>query len=160
MTPFAARALDRGLSGLLVAYLRLIDTTFNANPRASRVDRTSPYVARAIDDIATRAGLVTNRQDVADLVRAELNERVDEWIAAAQRATGGATLGYEGERDGVTVPLLRRPEAGPWNPFTCLNSLRDVEPTVKLILDGRGPGADADRPFVPMPKKLPAATGG
>jgi hypothetical protein len=160
VTPFAARALDRGLSGLLVAYLRLIDTTFNANLRASRVDRTSPYVAQAIEDIATRAGQVTNRQDVANLVRAELNERVDEWIASAQRATGGATLGYQGEKDGVTVPLLQRPDVGPWSPFTCLNSLRDVEPTVKLILDGRGPGADADRPFVPVPKKPTAATDG
>jgi hypothetical protein len=55
-------------------------------------------------------------------------------------------LGYDEERDGVTVGLLRRPCLDPWDDFTCLNSLRDVEPTVGLIFhDG---GLDADASFV------------
>ncbi len=35
----------------------------------------------------------------------------------------------------VASTLLKDPERGNWQPFTCLNSLRDVEPTVYLILD-------------------------
>jgi hypothetical protein len=30
--------------------------------------------------------------------------------------------------------LLQKPSVEPWGLFTCLNSLRDVEPTVHLIL--------------------------
>lgn len=55
-------------------------------------------------------------------------------------------LGYDEERDGVTVGLLNRPGLDPWDDFTCLNSLRDVEPNVGLIFhDG---GLDADPGFV------------
>ena len=55
-------------------------------------------------------------------------------------------LGYDEERDGITVGLLHRPGLEPWDDFTCLNSLRDVEPNVGLILhDG---GLDDDPTFV------------
>jgi hypothetical protein len=39
------------------------------------------------------------------------------------------------KKDGVTVGLLRRPSLDPWDDFTCLNSLREVEPTAGPILD-------------------------
>ena len=34
----------------------------------------------------------------------------------------------------MTIGLAAPAGAEPWDEFTCLNSLRDVEPTVKLIL--------------------------
>ena len=40
------------------------------------------------------------------------------------------------------------PEAGRWQPFTCLNSLRDVEPTVNLLLDEEEVDGDVGRPWV------------
>ena len=55
-------------------------------------------------------------------------------------------LGYDEERDGITAGLLKRPGMEAWDDFTCLNSLRDVEPNVGLILhDG---GLDTDPNFV------------
>jgi hypothetical protein len=67
-------------------------------------------------------------------------------LGEAQKNVGGRILGYDDERDGVTVGLLRRPGLDPWDDFTCLNSLRDVEPTVGLIFhDG---GLDEDPTFV------------
>jgi len=79
-------------------------------------------------------------------LKAELNERLDEWLAQAQRAAGGRVLGYDEQRDGITVGLLNRPGLDPLDDFTCLNSLRDVEPNVGLIFhDG---GLDADPHFV------------
>lgn len=52
----------------------------------------------------------------------------------SQRLAGqGARLSYE-RRDGSTIPLLAKPDGSSWGAFTCLNSLRDVEPTVALIL--------------------------
>ena len=67
------------------------------------------------------------------------------WLKLEQNV-GGHILGYDDERDGVTVGLLNRPSLKQWDDFTCLNSLRDVEPTVGLIFhDG---GLDEDPTFV------------
>jgi len=146
VTPFALGAISRGLTALLVSCIRLQGTEFNANKQAARIDRNHPYVKAAIDLIARRAHLVGDGAAVEQLVRAELNERLDQWLAEAQKNVGGRMLGYGEERDGVTVGLLRRPGLDPWDDFTCLNSLRDVEPTVGLIFhDG---GLDDDAGFV------------
>ena len=40
VAPFAARALDRGLSALLVALVRLADKKFNSNGAAAILDRS------------------------------------------------------------------------------------------------------------------------
>jgi Helicase conserved C-terminal domain len=147
VTPFAPGALSRGLTALLVACVRLQGTEFNANQRASRVDRNHPYVKEAVQTILRRAeqvGSVDNKF-LANL-EAELNDRLDQWLAEAQQTSGGRILGYDEQRDGVTVGLLHRPGLDPWDDFTCLNSLRDVEPNVGLIFhDG---GLDADPGFV------------
>lgn len=147
VTPFASGALSRGLTALLVSCVRLQGTEFNANKRASRIDRNHPYVKEAVRTILRRAELVGSgdAQFVSNL-KAELDERLDEWLAEAQRATGGRVLGYDEERDGITVGLLKRPGLDMWDDFTCLNSLREVEPNVGLIFhDG---GLDADPSFV------------
>jgi hypothetical protein len=46
--------------------------------------------------------------------------------------------GTEDVSKGEMVPLLSQPAVENWQPFTCLNSLRDVEPTVKFIVDDSG----------------------
>ena len=82
---------------------------------------------------------------MVDYVRAELQSKVDLWQAEAQNTTGGRTLAYDlprgagtGGQRGTTVNLLFRPGLERWEAFTCLNSLREVEPTVKLIIDDGG----------------------
>ena len=147
VTPFAAGALSRGLTALLVSCVRLQGTEFNANERASRIDRNHPYVKEAMKTILRRAELVGSgdAQFLSNL-KAELNDRLDQWLAEAQNHAGGRILGYDEKRDSVTVGLLNRPGLEPWDDFTCLNSLRDVEPNVGLIFhDG---GLDADPGFV------------
>jgi hypothetical protein len=147
VTPFALGALSRGLTALLVSCVRLQGTEFNSNKRASRIDRNHPYVQEAVKTILRRAELVGNTDDdFIKNLKTELNDRLDQWLAEAQKTAGGRVLGFDEERDGVTVGLLRRPGLDPWDDFTCLNSLRDVEPTVGLIFhDG---GLDADPSFV------------
>jgi hypothetical protein len=147
VTPFASGALSRGLTALLVSCVRLRGTEFNANKKASRIDRNHPYVQEAVTTILRRAELVGpgDAQFISTL-KAELNERLDRWLAEAQQTAGGRVLGYDEERDGITVGLLNRPGLEAWDDFTCLNSLRDVEPNVGLIFhDG---GLDADPNFV------------
>ena len=145
VTPYSAGALQRGLAGLLVSLVRLRGTEFNTNDRAGMFQASHPYVAEAIEVIARRAALVGDGPEVADFVRAELQSKVDLWQAEAQNTTGGRTLAYDlprgagtGGQRGTTVNLLFRPGLERWEPFTCLNSLREVEPTVKLIVDDGG----------------------
>ena len=146
VTPFAPGAMSRGLTALLISLVRHRGTEFNANDRANRIDRNHPYVQQALEIIARRAHAVGNGAAVEERVRAELQERLDRWLAEAQRTAGGRVLGYDEQRDGVTVPLLNRPGLDAWDDFTCLNSLRDVEPTVGLILDDGG--LDDETPYV------------
>jgi hypothetical protein len=138
VTPFAPGAISRGLTALLVACVRQQGTEFNANDRAQRIDRQHPSVQAAVELIARRAHLVGHGAAVEQQVRAELNDRLDQWLAEAQKAAGGRVLAYDEKKDGVTVGLLNRPSLDGWNDFTCLNSLREVEPTAGLILDDGG----------------------
>ena len=146
VTPFALGAMSRGLTALLVASVRLQGTNFNANTRAMQIERNHPIVQAALEMIARRASLVGHDSTIEPLVRAELSERLDQWLAEAHNTAGGRQLGYHEEPNGLTIGLLHRPGLDPWDDFTCLNSLRDVEPSVGLVLDDRG--LDDDPSFV------------
>ena len=139
VTPFAPRALDRGLAALLTSYVRLTGTEFSRNDTAGDVMKADaiPYFAEAFNDIARRAEEVTYGSEAAARVRPALEKLQAYWLRKASRLPN---LGYKTRNDGKTLGLLRDPERGRWEPFTCLNSLRDVEPTVNLILDERGLG--------------------
>jgi len=133
LTPFAARALDRGLTALLVSLVRLQSETFNENRRAGAVTGDHPNVARALAAIAARAERILGSPQMARRVRAMLDGRLEQWLARAD-ATGGFQLTYREQKDGVSVPLLERAGQSPWGLFTCPSSLREVEAQVGLIL--------------------------
>lgn len=137
VTPFAPRALDRGLSALLVAAARLSGFPFNGNADASKIVPLHELILSAKENICLRAAEVEG-SDASDTVKKGLSDRIDVWEARAQRMTGGATLGYKTRNDGKTFGLLQHAGSDPWQDFTCLNSLRDVEPMVNLILDNYG----------------------
>jgi len=63
-----------------------------------------------------------------------LNARLDEWLR--QTRLPSSQLTYSTKR-GALIPLLTRPEDrdGDWKIFTTLNSMRDVEAPIRLILD-------------------------
>ncbi|MCS7055268.1 MAG: DISARM system helicase DrmA [Thermoflexales bacterium] len=138
VTPFSPRALDRGVSALLVSLIRLAGDDFNANDRAAALDLNHPLVVRACEQITRRALDVTGKQTVEVLVKQMLQHALKTWLREAQTASsGGARLGYKADFDGRTRNLLKPAEAqlgSGWHIFTCLNSLRDVEPSVNLVL--------------------------
>ncbi|WP_417384170.1 DISARM system helicase DrmA [Gimesia sp.] len=150
VTPFSPGSLQRGLAGLLVSMVRLRGTEFNPNESAARITTSNPYIQDAIDTIAKRAELIGDGTVTGDFCRAELLKKADLWQAEAQNTTGGRTLTYrepfgEGSKKGTTVNLLHSPGLERWEEFTCLNSLREVEPPVKFILsDGGLDGRDSD----------------
>jgi len=150
VTPFSPGALQRGLAGLLVSLVRLRGTEFNPNDTASRITTGDPYVQESIETIAKRAELIGDGPKTGDYCRAEFLSKADIWQAEAQNTAGGRTLTYkqvfgEGAKKGTTVSLLSSPGLERWEEFTCLNSLREVEPSVKFIIsDGGLDGAVGD----------------
>jgi hypothetical protein len=136
VTPFAPRALDRGLAALLTSYIRLTGTEFSKNEAAGHAGDASALFEDAINSIIQRAE-GTNNSDAVEHVRQDLLRLQQYWQKQANKVP---VLGYRDRRDSKTIALLKNPEQGKWEPFTCLNSLRDVEPSINLVIDERGLG--------------------
>jgi hypothetical protein len=151
VTPFAPRALDRGLSAVLVALVRLSSGRFNDNDGAARILRDDEALALAIQTIARRAALVDESKQTEDVTRALLERRIDEWLAAAEPKPGAGKLVYKAFREPTGRPLLEPAGLTNWKTFTCLGSLRDVEPTAELVLTDGGLDEEA-RPFGRRPE--------
>ena len=139
VTPFAPRALDRGLAALLTSLVRLSGPTLNKNDAAGKVTEATQLFDEAIAIITRRASQITNDAEAVERVLTDLEKLRHYWL---QKAKTIPALGYKKQQDSITLGLLKEPERGKWEPFTCLNSLRDVEPTVNLILDERSLGDD------------------
>ncbi|MBO0783833.1 MAG: helicase, partial [Ktedonobacteraceae bacterium] len=133
VTPFAPRALDRGLAALLTSIVRLSGPQFNKNDAAGNLTPDNRYLTNAIATITTRAEEVDS--EAAAYIGDDLQRLKDHWLREIEEKP---RLGYETQRDGTTLGLLKEPQRGQWEPFTCLNSLRNVEPNVRLILDEHG----------------------
>lgn len=132
LTPFAPRAIDRALTGVFSSIVRLDGLEFDPNNGAARVDPTHPIVKEAMGRIIERAHDVTQRQDLRQLVENELKELVHDW--AHEVGQPDRLYGYRSRKDGKTVGLLKVPSSDPWDRFTVLTSMRDVEPSAGLIL--------------------------
>jgi len=142
VTPFSARALDRGLSGVLVALMRLWDERLNANDRAGVLQDGDPLMPTVFDKLALRAENATQDKLAGERVLSMLKSRRDEWLKRVHnQIEHKLTYRFEG---GATVGLLDHPATGQWEMFTCLDSLRDVEGTVDLVLDSRPSGLKVD----------------
>ena len=139
VTPFAPRALDRGLTGTMVSCLRLSNEDYNPNLGAGRMDSVSkPEVGGIKQVVSRRGGRVTGVTSVGKLAEAMVGERCDEWVKEATR--GGRRLGYEAGRkrkagEDDIAALLKRPGLHPWDRFTVPLSLREVEAGVRLIMN-------------------------
>lgn len=135
VTPFAPRAMDRGLSGTFLSLLRLEDEDLNPNLGAmALVSSAHPEALRERGRISNRAWKVTDRTQVRDRADGMLADLIDQWVREATR--GGRRLGYETEsRQGDVVALLKKPGTHAWDKFTIPMSMREVEPGVGLIMD-------------------------
>jgi hypothetical protein len=138
VTPFSPRALDRGLSGVYVSQVRLMSEEFNANEDAGRVTWPNALLDAAEKEISHRAGLVAISGKTEDLTLNMLKSRRDEWLNRVSATAGGATLTYRMRRTGRSLPLLKQPTEKGDGYFFCLNSLRDVEPQIRLVLNDHG----------------------
>ena len=135
VTPFSERALDKGLTGVLVAAVRHGSGDWNANQSARNLNRPDERIAAHVQAIAERAEAVTGDLSAADLTTSMANQRLDAWERErALRPELSYTL-----RTADDVALLARPEAGEWSMWTCPNSLRDTEVQANLQIIEKDP---------------------
>ncbi len=134
VTPFSPRALDRGLSAVLVALARQDPhhPSWNPNEGAQSVALTGPDMDDIVERIIARAELVTSDVTTGDFVRDLLQARLDRW--RSEQARTGSTLGYAADPKKAIAPLLDVPGIASWGLFTCPWSLRETEPNVNLII--------------------------
>ncbi|WP_327045414.1 DISARM system helicase DrmA [Microbispora sp. NBC_01189] len=163
VTPYTARALDRGATGAFVAAVRNVEEAHSRNRDAEDVKLDSDVVSRIAGRIVARAEVVGGPR-ARQAVDERLKMLIDLWNAAK---TGPARLGYERKKSTtkeIVDGLLHRAGNGPWDPRTVGNSMRETENEINLLLppdDGifLGPvgapewsflagaaGADADEP--------------
>ena len=134
VTPFAPRALDRGLTGAMVSLLRLENEELNPNEGAQALDSPVKDSASKVREVVSeRAWKVKDKtaKTTADSMAAE---RIDKWVKEAIKP--GRSLGYEKrQKRGDLAALLKKPGASAWDEFTVPMSMREVEPGVRLVMD-------------------------
>lgn len=131
VTPFSARALDRGLTGTFVSLVRLQNEVLNADNSANQFNRNRDQFKEIKDVLKNRAERLTSKKEFGQLVNDMLDQRADNW--ASKTNLPSAHLTYATKK-GVNIPLLKRPDKKDRSLFSCLNSLRDVEQQINLIL--------------------------
>ena len=139
VTPFAPRALDRGLTGTMVSLMRLENEDLNPNEGAAKLG--SSDVQKAVDfvqdQLGQRAWKIVNKVAMNN-IKKMISDRIDRWVKEAKRP--GRILGYEKKhRQGTVAPLLKKPGLAFWDTFTVPMSMREVEPGVRLIMDDHPP---------------------
>ncbi len=161
VTPFAARALDRGLAGAVVALARHLRPELTppagagaiASHRAALEEDLLQVVAERVRRFPFGAGEASVAREEADEERRERQRAVEmrirslleawERLAAEQRKVGGALCYQRHEEGAKGQPLLRdmldTEAKGPAAEFRAPRSMRDVEPeTLLRIVDFPG----------------------
>lgn len=144
VTPFAARALDRGLSGALVGLIRASDFRLNDNGGAAKLEDTDPLMKGAKEYLANRAESVMDDRTVGKNVADMVERRREEWLRRKRNAQT-YKLTYD-TKTKDSVGLLTLPGPDNWDIFTCMNSLRDVEGMTCLMLSEKAPAPAGSSP--------------
>jgi len=131
ITPFSARALDRGLTGTFVSAVRLAEKVFNAEESAKDFDKNAEYVKNINEVIKDRGEKVNRNTETGKLINAMLVERMDNWEKVKNQTEFKVT--YRSKKQN-SIQLLKDPQMNERSIFTCLNSLRDVEQGINLLL--------------------------
>jgi len=152
VTPFSARALDRGFAGALVALARHLEPALTPPRGAERIaDVRAALEPRLLDAFAGRVeqqafGEDDEREERIRSVQDRVGDLLDSWRRVLDDYQGdGVELQYQRHELRQPKPLLRemleeRFETEHHRKFRANRSLRDVEPEVNLYLhDLRAP---------------------
>jgi len=155
LTPFSGPALERGLSGTLVAMARLGDPGMTAPTSAMEIETHRQYAEACVEALAERGGRQPRGNDDAIQMRESLRDRGEKVIEAWQKLVKVARHEAAGKRSyspfdkdkTAGKPLLYTViDDNPPEPnsddarFAAPTSMRDVEPSVHLWLERRSLG--------------------
>lgn len=132
VTPFAPRALDRGLAGVLASLLRLCGPDWNSNDGAQRVDPTDPRATRARKAICERADDQIGHR-ATDVLGERVTSLLQAWRNEAEVGQRNLVYRRRGRSD-ADVSLLQEPGMEGWSQWTVPTSMRNVEAAVPLAL--------------------------
>lgn len=152
VTPFARRALDKGLTALMVAEARHTDPAWNPNGAAQTVPVNQPPFDPIAAALRHRADLVAGPAAAAE-VDSLVKTRRDKW--SKQQKAPGVTLTYARGR-GDAINLLQTAESGSTGEFVVPNSLREVEIGANLLLREDDPSDNPTAPYPDPPSPPPA----
>jgi hypothetical protein len=140
VTPFSRRAIDRGLTAVVVALIRheaahrALGGDTNPESGAQRAPVTDPALRKELDWVVERVKRVEPDPAIAAEVGMKINDLLDLWAERQRSAIKhSAPLSYKGRR-GATAALLSQPVPYQWNRWFAPNSLRETEHTINLIL--------------------------
>lgn len=129
VTPFSARAIDRGLNGILVGLIRMVGTELNPNESAHNLASHPGLIDKIRDVIVTRAGRI-DPNSVSNI-----NEMIDTAIKTWQAAASGVnTLTYKHSKGDTTNLIMSFGHQNTRQHLPCLNSLREVEVPASLVI--------------------------
>jgi hypothetical protein len=131
-TPFSKRAIDRGLTAVLVGLVRQRSDAFRPNLGAQVATVGEQANLGLLEMLRARAELVAEAPATGQGVRGAGLERLDRWLHKRATMPVGQ-LGYE-PGGLATAGLLRPPDEQPWGMWSAPWSLRDVEPEILLQL--------------------------
>jgi hypothetical protein len=131
VTPFSARARDRGLHAVLIGLVRLLYSDFRPNGGAGRI-RTNPNEVRAIADLIVQRVREISGSAEAQHTAEDLDQLITDWT---RQVPEEGTLLYNNKRDQALSLLIEaddRPRAGRGLPT--MRSLRDVDKEAGLYV--------------------------
>lgn len=144
VTPFAARALDRGFAGAMVALARHIEPTLSPSAGANEIKPVRTELEELlrttfVERVKGQRLEGEERDAIMHRVESRIADLLDAWIEI-QEADGvnGVKLHYQKYETGANTTLLKEilEDTGDdtRNKFRANRSLRDVEPEVALGL--------------------------
>lgn len=147
VTPFSATAIERGLDGLFVSAVRVLEASqedgLSAEDGAGRIHSRIEAIDALIGALVRRAQKAQGTDEAYTELLDQLQSKKAAWLnrqhLAQQRSL---TLVYEKTMGGGKIALLRSPEAtvasaanvGNQAPFVVANSMREVQPEINLLV--------------------------
>ena len=161
VTPFSERALDRGLTAVVIAVVRhrsaagALGRETNPDIAAQRVPTDNAEVDRVIEIVSARSGNVTSSDATRLEVKRLVRGRLDQWLLRQRRATrDAASLSFIG-RSQPSVELLNDGVSRAWDAWSVPNSLREVEREVNFLLDVTDSNRDSAPDYVQATANAP-----
>ncbi|RYD64471.1 MAG: hypothetical protein EOP84_32710 [Verrucomicrobiaceae bacterium] len=129
--------------------IRQLGPDFNLNSTAGDLKGTESLLGEVTRLISERGASAMISNKVGAEILRMTNHRRDKWINKANAAKDHR-IGYKDDGRGIVGLLQHAGQTPQWQDFTCLDSLRDVEPMVNLVLDERAVGLN---PFEAPPSE-------